>query len=303
MKNKNSWLAAFAISLIVGLIIAFIEFLLPRIIDKEKKELSFSISKPITLIDDRITKDLDIRINDEPANNLFSHQLFIKNTGKLPLKNTPSTIIFNNTDEDFFIYSINIETIPQHEFGNIYTDLASKSIRLVVELFNPSDEVHLSILTNSNKSPELFAKSEGMQLKKVLSTEKVTSPLIIIISIFASLISLTLLLVLQQKGLIKIDLAGLTVSFDELNKAKTDSGLKVLFATYGKNDKVVDVADILNKKITDNKLQVRAQNSLFGDPARNIPKELRVVYSFGNKIETTVISENGELQIPPEKND
>ncbi len=298
MKNRNNIIAAFVIPLSIGLIVAFFQFILPGLVDKEKKEMTFSVSSPISLIDNNITKDLDLKINDVKTQNLYSCQVEIENTGKVPLKNTPASILYQLVDSAFIIYNTNIETFPKYEFGKITESKTKDKIRLIIELLNPNDKIILSILSNKNLKPDFYSKVEGMELVEKTNDKKENSIFSIILAIMASGISIFLLAFFQSKGYISFDINGIKINFDTLNNAKSESGLKVLFATYGKDDKIKDVASILNSKIIDNHLNIKADNLLFGDPALNVPKELKVVYSNGKEINTIRINEGDELELP-----
>jgi hypothetical protein len=298
MKNRNNIIAVFVIPLTIGLIVAFFQLLLPTLVNNEKKELTFSISNPISLINNNITKDLNIKINDVQTQNLYSCQITIENTGKIPLKSSPTSILYQNVDSTFIIYNTNIETIPEYEFGEITVSKSKEKIRLIIELLNPHDKIILSVLSNKNIRPEFYSKVEGMELIEQTNGEKEDSIFSIVLVILVSGISMFLLVFLQSKGYISLFFNGVKINFDTLNNAKSETGLKILFATYGKYDKIKDVVPILNNKIIDNHLKVKADNLLFGDPALNIRKELKVVYSNGKEINTIRVNENDELELP-----
>jgi len=281
----------------MGLIIAFFQFILP-ILTEEKKELTYSVSSPISLIDDGIITNLDIKINGVNTQQIFSNQIVIENTGQIPLINTPVSIIFQNSDSSFVLYNSVIETFPKYEFGNIDIKKSKNKIRLVVELLNPDDRILLSLLTNKNSIPTFYSKIEGMVLSEHKPDKKDESILSIILAIVASGLSIILLAFSQSKGYISFDLNGVKINFDMLYNAKSESGLKILFATYGKGDKIKDVALTLNKMIQENQLRVIANNKIFGDAVPNIKKELKVVYSIGKDINTIRIKEDEILELP-----
>lgn len=60
----------------------------------------------------------------------------------------------------------------------------------------------------------------------------------------------------------------------------------------------VDVADILQKRVRDGQLSIVADNSLAGDPAHLIHKQLRVVYTVDGVGYVRVVNENQTLTIP-----
>jgi hypothetical protein len=78
------------------------------------------------------------------------------------------------------------------------------------------------------------------------------------------------------------------------------SGLVIDKAIYGTLNNKVDVTDILNAMIGDNKLFVIASNSLAGDPEPGQPKTLTVTYRYHGKQLTRLAQEGYELKLPPD---
>jgi len=60
----------------------------------------------------------------------------------------------------------------------------------------------------------------------------------------------------------------------------------------------VDVTEILRKIVQNGSLSVRADNSLAGDPANLVPKQMSVEYTVGGETFTRTVSENQMLEIP-----
>jgi hypothetical protein len=86
-------------------------------------------------------------------------------------------------------------------------------------------------------------------------------------------------------------------------KPPAASTLEIRKAEYGDlfRDAPPETADVTQKLVglvRDGRLEVSADNSLAGDPAPNIVKELRVVYTYDGKRATTTVGENQKLIIP-----
>lgn len=189
--------------LIVGIIIATFQFLIPRII-KDSKQLTYIIEGPITYIDKNNTGDLSIFIDSMKTDLLCAYNVQIFNTGNLSIKQQPIRFVFENAPKNFKIFSTTIKTRPDKEFGNITeekTDSISK--RFVYELINPNDTIILTFLTNNYAHLSLYAKSENLKFKNK-SPEKSSSWLNLIALIGAIIASfLTLILKLLDEKFIK----------------------------------------------------------------------------------------------------
>jgi len=79
--------------------------------------------------------------------------------------------------------------------------------------------------------------------------------------------------------------------------------LEIRKAVYGllSDDAPLETVDVTKKLIElvrDGRLEIKADNTLAGDPAQNIVKELGVVYVYNGKRITTTVPENQTLKIP-----
>lgn len=63
----------------------------------------------------------------------------------------------------------------------------------------------------------------------------------------------------------------------------------------------IDVSDILNNKIVDDKLNIRACNEIFTDPINGVVKKLYVKYEYNNEVIESIIQEGDSFQIPEAK--
>ena len=69
--------------------------------------------------------------------------------------------------------------------------------------------------------------------------------------------------------------------------------LKIVKAEYGNKD----VKAIIEKRIADNRIKIKAENALFGDPQPNRKKQLNVVYYLNDKVFNVTVKENEMLVI------
>ena len=78
--------------------------------------------------------------------------------------------------------------------------------------------------------------------------------------------------------------------------------LKVIEAEYGVGSQVMDVTELLNKKIKDNELVVSVTNQAFNKaPAPNKPKTLKLKYELDNKVIDKEYREGVIVEIPEKK--
>ncbi|MBT4277168.1 hypothetical protein HOD96_00250 [Candidatus Falkowbacteria bacterium] len=88
-------------------------------------------------------------------------------------------------------------------------------------------------------------------------------------------------------------------SFEYEATENDDSKLTVVKAIYGTPpDNTVDITNILNDKISENKLSFVASNKLAGDPRKGFIKTLEIEYKTGNKIIKKKYSENENVNLP-----
>jgi len=189
MVQERRLIDILIIPLLIGLVIAIIQFGLPKIF-AEDKELSYTIDSPIKYIDSQEINDVEVEviINGEPVKSLYVYKIKIWNSGDLPIKDLPISLIFDDV-EDFKIITTMHDTIPKYEFGYINETRGNYSIRLVFALLNPGDADTVTIISNRLSDLNLYTKSEGLSLKlsKNISPSQITD---IIMPIFAILISL-----------------------------------------------------------------------------------------------------------------
>ena len=177
----------------------------------------------------------------------------------------------------FKIYSHIINTVPKFTFGQIKDSTSNNGIKLSVDLINKADSIVIDILTNKKTPVDVYSKSDGMSFVEAKDPATIKSWLPLTISFIASIFTVLATIVLARK-----------------------KKLTIISASYGKNDKYLDITSNLNDSITDNRLTVRVDNKLSGiDPLAGMVKELKVKYSFGNKIGETTVNEGEYLILPP----
>ena len=78
-----------------------------------------------------------------------------------------------------------------------------------------------------------------------------------------------------------------------------DNELKIVKASYGANDKFVDLKNELNNLIIDNKLEYTGDyNVLKKDPIFGTPKTLTLEYVYQGRIYDKIYNENDDIKIP-----
>jgi hypothetical protein len=77
-----------------------------------------------------------------------------------------------------------------------------------------------------------------------------------------------------------------------------DGGLAIVAATYGSGVRIVDVTQVLTGLVVGGRLLVRAKNSLAGDPAVGVAKELAVTYVWRGQRLTRTVAEHETLELP-----
>ncbi len=167
-EKKPSWLRdLLLIPIIVGIIVALVTFVIPRMFDKDK-ELSYSINLPNEYLDQDAVGSLKIEVNGVPTSALYDYKVSVWNSGDIPLKKIPIRFVFNIKERDFQIFNVIHKTDPSYEFGKITEeDIDSKSKRFVYELLNPGDKDEITFLCNKWAIMTVHSKSEGLKVNWV----------------------------------------------------------------------------------------------------------------------------------------
>jgi len=193
MADKDSsWLRdLFIIPMIVGIIVALVTFVIPRLFNKDK-ELSYSVNLPTKYLDQDALGSLNIEINGVPVSALYDYKIKVWNSGDVPLKNIPIRIVFNSKEKDFQIFSVRHLTEPAYEFGKITEEsIDNKSKRFIYELLNPGDKDEITFLCNKWALLTVHSKSEGLKVNWVKPKKnnwfKYASILLAVIASFLSI--------------------------------------------------------------------------------------------------------------------
>ena len=90
-----------------------------------------------------------------------------------------------------------------------------------------------------------------------------------------------------------------TKTVDDGDECDISTRLFISKAFYGDlaGKKGDDVTDQVKKLVRKNSLSVKADNDTFGDPAPNVVKKLRVVYTFDGLRKSKIVGENDTLTI------
>ncbi|MCW3127340.1 MAG: repeat protein [Bacteroidetes bacterium] len=79
---------------------------------------------------------------------------------------------------------------------------------------------------------------------------------------------------------------------------KKEAVLEIIRATYGSDQKNIDVTQTVRDLVLNNKLTVQASNSLGGDPHHGTYKKMQIDYRLGEKIYSKEISEGETITLP-----
>ena len=76
------------------------------------------------------------------------------------------------------------------------------------------------------------------------------------------------------------------------------SGLRILSATYGSGNRVIDVTNMLNSRVQNNALSMSVNNETMGqDPAVGADKVLQVTYELNGNRQQVSVNEGKSLRI------
>ncbi len=93
------------------------------------------------------------------------YRVIVTNSGGLPIKELPISLVFEGATESFMLLSVEHKTMPPHEFGKIEEDFTNtKKPRLVYSLLNPKDRDEVAILTTEMAHLKAYAKAEGVHV-------------------------------------------------------------------------------------------------------------------------------------------
>jgi hypothetical protein len=188
VRTRRVW-ELLIIPLVVGIILAVVTFVIPRILEVGKR-LSYSIDKPTDYLSERL-QGVTIQVNGFPTSNLFVVKVRIWNSGSAALKDVSVLFDFDTADHNFRILNVAHATKPEREFGSItQANPDINSTRLTYSLLNRGDEDTISFLTNESVEPKIYAKAEDMRIKRAAFNLRVSPLAATLISLVVGLIGL-----------------------------------------------------------------------------------------------------------------
>ena len=166
-ERKDNWMRNFLIApLFVGLLIAIVAIVIPKILEKGK-EITYIVEGPTLVLKQSDVAGVAITVNGLPAPQLFIYKIYIKNTGGISLKNVPIRAVLNSSDNNFRILGMSHTTIPPFEFGEINESILNNySRRYVYSLLNPGNQATLTLITNSDPPINIYANIDGVEVKQ-----------------------------------------------------------------------------------------------------------------------------------------
>lgn len=177
------------IPLIVGLVVAFFTYVLPKWLEKGM-EISYSIDGPTSYVNQHALGNVTIQVNGVSTPRLFAYKVRLWNSGGHALKDLPVRFTFDPQNDTFQVFNVSHETNPRFEFGKIEEQGSDKhSKRFVYELLNPDDEDVVTLLTSDDSPLNLNSKAEGLRVTKV-ATRQPTLWIGLIGSVLAAISSL-----------------------------------------------------------------------------------------------------------------
>jgi hypothetical protein len=171
-ETNRSWLRnLLAVPLVVGLVIAVFTYALPKVFS-ESRQISYLVEEPVAYLDKTSIGTAVIKVNDIAVPEVFAARVRVWNSGSLPLKDLGIRFEFSPVDKDFRILSVNHNTRPAKEFGEIAEQGSdANSQRFVYALLNCEDEDNIVFLTSAKADVKVFSKAEGLSVKAI-SPEK-----------------------------------------------------------------------------------------------------------------------------------
>lgn len=171
--KRRHWIRDILIvPLVVGVIVTTAQFVLPLLAEK-KTELSYEIYSPIKFIDRKAIGDIDLTVYvDGVETGLIEiSRVHVWNSGDVPLKKVPISYVFTPQREyvdSFQVLNVAHETQPTHEFGDIVERPSTRTKKsFEYHLLNERDEFTATFIANAPGSLAVYAKLEGMKVKRV----------------------------------------------------------------------------------------------------------------------------------------
>lgn len=191
MTQSKNWFKNYILGpLIVGVLLSFIPILYLEM-SHDDRELSYSIEESEVHMRQTVTGASDKTTDANSSSYLANYQVRIWNSGDLPLKNVPVSLVFENVSNDFDVLSESHNTKPIYEFGEINKESPQQNIvRFKYDLLNPKDEDNVNIRVKGHATLQVHSKIEGTTVKKVeavIRSEQAYSTSILMAFVFSFL--------------------------------------------------------------------------------------------------------------------
>ncbi len=195
-EGRRRWIRdLLVIPTVVGLIVAVVNFSMP-LLRKASMELSYCSNEPKISFDTALMEDVELQVNGTETPLLVAQSIRAWNSGGDPIKNLAIKYTFATDSSSFRILGHVHSTKPSQEFGAIVlAEDQVQSKKFVYELLNPGDEFTVSYLTNALVPVSVYAKSEGLKLRKVQPLQgNLAGSILISVAVTSSVLSMLVLL-------------------------------------------------------------------------------------------------------------
>ena len=306
--RKYFWQFISAVLALLAIFATYNVFFLGR----PTKALQVIIDPPVSLVDIRpeATKDIEVLYRGRSVSNLSLLQINIKNSGNQPITESdysrPLSFSFSPT---YDVADVAVTASDPPNIGLVITQTSGYQAEAAPALLNPDDAVTVRFIIIGTSSESILEDFEidgriaGVkEIDVVSSSEQPASGLPAVTAIVA--------------GILGIVVSVLSNVFTERIGGKIWAGLRLLSrraptqpdaaadlvictATYGAQDKMNDVTQILASNVKDGKLELLVSNdNLGGDPIPRVAKKLRVEYICAGKQHSTTVDEGETLSLP-----
>ncbi len=299
--RKYFWQLVSTLLAIAGIFATYYAFSLSQ----PRKELQIVYDSPISLVDVRpeAVQDIQVFYKKEPASKVYLLQIRIKNTGNQPIASADYVrpLLFSFS-EDYRLADAKVIASEPPDIGLTISKTSEYAAQASSTLLNPDDTVSVRFIIIGADRDAIVNKLlidgrvTGIKEIRTLSSAQQQTPLWVQLFIGVALGVVASIL----GSLLPIGAKAIGRSIKKwADNIVPHKQLKIQGASYGVGNSTKDVTQLLASKIMANKLEIQINNdNLGGDPAPKMPKELRITYSYGNKVFSKTIQENDGLNLP-----
>lgn len=281
---------------------------------RPKKALEIIVDPPVSLVDIRpeAAKDIEVLYRGESVSNISLLQISIKNPGNEPITEAdysrPLTFSFAPT---YVVADVAVSASHPPNIGLVITQTSEYQAEAAPSLLNPDDVVTVRFIVigpggeSVLEDFEIDARIVGVrEIDVVSSSQQPASQLSMLISpVTAGIVGITLALLFTitgERGAPRAAGARVIRLVRRLwEQADSSGGLVIHTASYGTEEKMNDVTEILKSKVKDQKLELLVANdNLGGDPAYAEAKALRVEYTYAGERHSVTADERETLSLP-----